>query len=441
MPTVAPPQEDDSSQDILKEFIAEEMSPEVAIRKLRGDYDATRMFEMYRRPYKPRKSPRVPEKVTLPIALDLRLAQNEPITNRKAKTVRDLPVSRQTAREIDPTFTRTEVSMAPMSLLESTRLADQEITVRPRTHVARVRIAKPQPAQRPGTAGGGFGTLRTSTSQFTDHTQEIKVAHAIARLVKLREVGYRIERLIGEGTQFEENLANAQKINTEVKTGRLDSRMQMQDLNADRRQRNCIEQKEREEAAIAVKTRVYEVREEEGRKIRSDHAKRVKQFQAAKDFAQNFVCSSRKIAQISEHQTRKREEAKVFRKLYEKVQTARSERKHMKERHKKIMTELGEMKLETTRTDRERLERRRDEEKEDHEALTKRCRDWREAERKIMASVQDMRKTPQFFYPNQVPTVDTDEAEGAAYCIREYLGANLGDTEIHVLAEIIRRIV
>jgi DNA repair exonuclease SbcCD ATPase subunit len=344
------------------------------------------------------------------------------------------------SRPPTPDFTRIfapEETPAPASLLDYVRRADHEITVRPRTHLAKVRITKPKQATRPATAHAEAGSVRTSTAQYTDHTQEIRSQHAVARLVRLREVGYRIEQLLVEDTRVEENHINAQRIYTEITTRRLDSRTQKRDNVSDCRQRNAIEQKEREDAAIAVKIKVYQVREEEGRRIRSAHANRVKHAQTEKEFAQHFVSTSRKVAQISEHQTRKREEEKVFRKLQEKIQTARSERKAMKAKYGKMMAAISELKQDSARADRERVGQRRDQEKEKHEQVMQKLRGWKEAERKIMASVQEIRKTPQFFYPNQVPTVETDEGEGAAFCIHEFLGANLGDTEAHLLADVI----
>jgi pyridoxal biosynthesis lyase PdxS len=164
-------------------------------------------------------------------------------------------------------------------------------------------------------------------------------------------------------------------------------------------------------------------------------------MQQEKDFAQHFVSSSRQVAQVCEAKRRKLEERQVFAKVRTAVGTARNQSQEAKARHKNTVKKIGRTNQSDAKHARELVEQKRDYQKTKHEEMMERIRNWKHEERAILQQINELRKLTRVAYPNGAPALETDEAQGAAFCIGMFVGDNVGLVEAQLLVDIIASVL
>lgn len=281
------------------------------------------------------------------------------------------------------------------------------------------------------------GVRTAPSAQRTDNSEKQASQSAFTKLVRLRQLCIQIEQ-----SNIIDNTIQEKRTSTlQAKERHQESRAAMErnviQAIEDTRERNAIERKERLEAAAEVKERTQRTRSAAARRIRTAHAKRVTRQQREKEFAKHFVSVSRQVAQVCEYRHRKEEERKLFAGIQAAVESARKETHEMREKHKAMTRELSDARREAARHDREITEERRTFQVQKRQERLESLKEWKQQEREIMAHVNELRKTPQLFYPNTAPALETDELEGAAICLGQYIGANLGAIESRFICEIL----
>jgi hypothetical protein len=429
LPTPKPP-------EAFSNFVRAETPTAQAIQQLRGEFCP---WEQWERP-KPKK---MEKKV-----------ESEPIAKPEVpKLEMDvLPIRKPRAKRL--TTTDEGLSRPPTPATGPRALIDlgkektprRYETVRPQTDFGPHRLRAPTEDEgRPATQIVEFRSqssdLRRPSSQFTDNTLKFAVRDALARLVRLRQLGVEIEADAIEDYEMQTHRTNAMHVETHIKKGRAKTKAGVISWLDETRERNHIEEQDRREEAWQVRVRALTARKDEAKRVRTAHANCVQKTKQEKEFAQHFVNLSRQVAQVCETKRRKQEEREVFAKVRAAVGTARKDSQEAKERHKNTIKKIGRANQKDAKQAKELVEQKRDYQKTKHQEMMERIRNWKKEERAILQQVNEMRKVTRVTYPNGAPALETDEAQGAAVCIGMFVGNNVGLVEAQLLVDIIASVL
>lgn len=279
---------------------------------------------------------------------------------------------------------------------------------------------------------------RTAKSpQSTNEQLKAAIQSAFTKLVRLRQMGIDITQSFVVDDTLQRKRASTVQAQERQRKSRLEMRQMRQEAADATRERNAIERQELKEKAMEVKAKVQHLREVAARRAKTSHARRVNKYKKEKVFAQHFVSVSRQVAQVVETRHRKMEERKIFAGVQARAENARKESREMREKHKNTVKEMVDAKLDAARLDKKLLNDKRDILKQKIQARLQEILELKHQMKEAMAEAAELRKSPQFIYPNNKPTLETDEFEGAVLCIGEYVGSNLGSLEKRLLCDLI----
>jgi hypothetical protein len=259
----------------------------------------------------------------------------------------------------------------------------------------------------------------------------------MTRLIKLRRLGSEIEQSAVVDLELQRARGIAARVGARVKRRREETRTAAAAWRTESSLRNAVETADRTDGAREVRQRVAETRAEEAKRARTAHAVRVVRNQKEKEFAVHFVNTSRKLSHESEVRHLREGERRAFAKVRAAVETARQETNELKEKHRRTAKEVAEKKRGIAKHEQVLVEEKRDFQRSRHEESMDRVRDWKKEEKVGKRAAKEARRMPRFFYPNAAPSLETDESEGAALCITQYIGDNIGQIEARLLVDLI----
>lgn len=286
-----------------------------------------------------------------------------------------------------------------------------------------------------------FTSLMITSPQWTDNTMRDALRKAFTKLVRLHQLGIEIEQAMVTDNTIAEKMMKTQKVREKVTRAREELKTNKEEELIDLMERNKIEQLEREEKVREVRARTAMTRNRNVNKVRKIHRDAINKYKKERDFALNFVSVSRKIAQQIEQKQLKAEKRKELEEAANKVAKQHEEAKEAIESYKQKVKEMEEYKRKVAQRDKVINEEKRAAQNEAYLRRIEMLSTIKEDE-KLMKESYHIMKNQRKVVPTNVPQpIETDEVEGATLIIRDYMGPNLGETEAHLLCQIISEIV
>jgi hypothetical protein len=276
-----------------------------------------------------------------------------------------------------------------------------------------------------------------SSAQAINKSRAVAVRKAVSKLARLIQIFDEAEQMTAMEISLDERLrVKHERSIAQQKENKARKAAGQMDLG-DTKERIAIERREALERWEEIRSKTQTRKNAHARAVRTEHMVRMDYLEREKQFAQNFVNVSRKVAQTCERRLRSQLGRREFAKVREAAEVARQADRQSKERYAQEVKGIEERKRNLARYDQEKLAEQRLEECKRRNSRLEKYREWKRQEKAIMDEVKELRKRPQFIRSNPWPVVELDEIEGAAYVLSEYIGENLGYMEAHLLSELL----
>lgn len=289
--------------------------------------------------------------------------------------------------------------------------------------------------------GRPFTSLMITSPQWTDNTMRDALRRAFSKLVRLHQLGIEIEQAMVTDNTIAEKRNSALQAREKVVRAREELKVSKEEELTDLMERNKIEQSEREEQVRQVRAKTAMTRNRNVNKVRKVHKDAINKYKKERDFALNFVSVSRKIAQQIEQKQLKAEKRKDLEEAQSKVQKQHQESKDAIEKYKQKVRDMEDYKRKVASRDKMINEEKRLAQTEAAKRRIELLATIKEDEKLMKETYRELKNQRRYIPTNIPQLIETDEVEGASLIIKDFMGPNLGETESHLLCQIISEIV
>lgn len=280
-----------------------------------------------------------------------------------------------------------------------------------------------------------------ANSEFKQNQESMQAA--FTKLVRLHQIGI----LVQQASVFDESIEIkhmvAKKAKEEVDLARDEFMFTKQAIATETKQRNKIEEKEMNEIRGNLKMQNDTLRTKKTQKIRQLHTSHINRIRQETQFAQNFVNVSRKIAKQSEAKHMEASNRRKQEQINAEAMKVSQEIKNLHQSHRNKIEEIKLTKLRAAKLDQYLLSLKRENMRTSYDKRIQTVHDIRRQNKQkdIQKKLDTLKNTK--YIPLQAPSfpLNWNPFEAAAEEIDQYLGANIGFTEAHMLCAIIDNIL
>ena len=279
-----------------------------------------------------------------------------------------------------------------------------------------------------------------SSTQVTDHSLLEKQRNVFRRVVRLRQICDEVEQKNTSDNSVQIKKENADKAREDLVLSRMRIEARQQQLINETMQRNKIEKMELQDEIDEKRELVAKEKAERIRRIKEERERKMEKFQSSMQFGKAFMSASRAAARIVEVANKQKQQSSSSLAIKNTVSNYRASSLKSKESAKTKLKEIEEQRKRKAALDKLAVETRR--EKRQNAALDK--LEALYAEKKVMrerSKLSTERQKPEFVYIEPQKNVLIDEIEETYNTIVEEVGANIGFTEGHILAEMMQSLM
>ena len=283
--------------------------------------------------------------------------------------------------------------------------------------------------------------MRISSPQWADNSFRDAVRRAFTKLARLHQIGVQIQQAMVVDNEIAEKQNKSFVARNTIIQSRQDRILQKQSDLQDLIERNKIEKLEREEKVKQVRAKTALTRNRNANKIRTIHKETVSKYKKERNFALHFVSVSRQVAQVIEKRHLQEDKRKQLENAANSASKLRQEALKTKEKYKQKIKEIENDKRRVAAREKEIVEEKRLVQAAAHEQRIALLAEIKENANLMKEALKEYRTQKKYIPSNMPPPLETDEVEGAAMIIREYIYGNLGEVESHLICDIISEIV